>query len=97
MTLNSNNTFTGTTAIYDGKVVAPAALARIGLWPSPQSPADGDAVFSKILVLTDLVLNNQDEDLTDGAVNYHDASVHPSWADPLKRSALILPFSFYKL
>ena len=60
-------------------------------------PADGDAVFSKILVLTDLVLNNQDEDLTDGAVNYHDASVHPSWADPLKRSALILPFSFYKL
>ena len=27
-----------------GLVVAPAALARIGLWPSPQGPADGDAV-----------------------------------------------------
>ncbi|WP_343526973.1 DNA methyltransferase [Sphingomonas sp.] len=27
-----------------GLVVAPAALARIGLWPTPQGPADNDAV-----------------------------------------------------
>lgn len=27
-----------------GLVVAPAALARIGLWPAPQGPADGQAV-----------------------------------------------------
>lgn len=59
-------------------------------------PQDGDAAFARILNFTDLVLNNQDEDLTGGAVNYHDASVSPSWADPLKRVAVILPFSFYR-
>jgi N-acetylmuramoyl-L-alanine amidase len=58
-------------------------------------PAD-DPVFANILTLTDSVLNNQDQDLTNGAVNYHDSSKNPPWADPSKRTALILPFSFYR-
>ena len=31
-----------------GLVVAPAALARIGLWPAPQGPADNDAVADRL-------------------------------------------------
>ncbi len=58
-------------------------------------PADSDLVFSKILMLTDAVLNHQDEDLTGGAVNYHDSSVSPSWALPANKSAQIGPFTFY--
>ena len=58
-------------------------------------PADGDPIFAKILNLTDLILNNQDEDLTGNAVNYHDSSVSPAWADASKKSAQIGPFTFY--
>lgn len=59
-------------------------------------PMEDDKVFPKILTLTDAVLSNQDEDLTDGAVNYHDSTVFPEWAAHAVRSAQILPFSFYK-
>jgi N-acetylmuramoyl-L-alanine amidase len=59
-------------------------------------PAPDDPVFSMILTLTDLILNNQDEDLTGGAVNYHDSSVLPSWANPANKVAQIGPFAFYK-
>ena len=36
-----------------GLVVAPAALARIGLWPSPQGPADGEAVARAVEAFAD--------------------------------------------
>ncbi|WP_375244767.1 hypothetical protein [Sphingomonas parapaucimobilis] len=36
-----------------GLVVAPAALARIGLWPSPQGPADGEAVTRAVAGFAD--------------------------------------------
>lgn len=36
-----------------GLVVAPAALARIGLWPSPQGPADGEAVAQAVAGFAD--------------------------------------------
>ncbi len=59
-------------------------------------PSDGDSIFAKILMLTDRVLNHQDEDLTGGAVLYHDANVFPDWASQSTKLAQIGPFTFYR-
>lgn len=59
-------------------------------------PQDGDAIFAKILGLTDRVLNHQDEDLTGGAVLYCNTDVHPPWADKSVKLTQIGPFTFYK-
>jgi N-acetylmuramoyl-L-alanine amidase len=59
-------------------------------------PLEGDTIFPGILRLTDPIMNSQDEDLTGGAVNYHDSSVLPSWANAANKVAQIGPFTFYK-
>lgn len=59
-------------------------------------PQEIDPVFANILQLTDKVLNHQDEDLSGGAVFYHDANVFPEWAAKAVQTAKIGPFTFYK-
>lgn len=59
-------------------------------------PGDDDLAFAKILTLTERVLNHQDEDLTGGAVLYHEATIFPDWAANSLRVTQVGPFVFYK-
>ncbi len=59
-------------------------------------PASDDRKFHIILEITEKVLNGQDEDLTGGAVLYHDVDVFPDWAAKAIQTAKIGPFTFYK-
>lgn len=59
-------------------------------------PGPDDAVFARILTLTEGVVSGQTPDNTGGATNYHDASVFPNWAQELKPCATIGPFRFYR-
>lgn len=59
-------------------------------------PADDDRVFARILELTEKIVMNQDEDLTDGATHYHNADIAPAWDSNMIETARIGPFKFFR-
>jgi spore germination cell wall hydrolase CwlJ-like protein len=55
-------------------------------------PRDDDKAFAQCLA----VVQDPGPDPTGGALMYHDASVHPNWAEASKMTAAIGAFRFYR-
>jgi spore germination cell wall hydrolase CwlJ-like protein len=62
----------------------------------PDEPANAE-VYARALALAEAVAAGEEEDLTGGAVMFHNASVQPYWAMQAQHTATVGQHLFYKL